>query len=315
MGAVLVAGNVVWDTLVGPIEELRWGRSTWVETFAPGLGGNGGSTAYALGRLGGRVTLASAVGEDEAGRQALAVLEGARVETRLVERLALGTASTMAVFRANGERALVHHPGASLRALDGFSPAAHPGFGHFHLANPYSTLAFRTQAAGMLRAAKGAGMTVSMDTGWDSKGGWMEVIAGGLESVDLLFTNEVEALELTGEATAEAAIARFPVANCCVKLGPAGCLLRSEGELVRVPGFAVEAVDTTGAGDIFCGAFLAALGRGYGLREAARWANAAGAMSVRRPGATAGLGTWEELAAMVASQAVSADWAGENEPK
>ncbi|NLG68148.1 MAG: hypothetical protein GX496_01075, partial [Firmicutes bacterium] len=64
-----------------------------------------------------------------------------------------------------------------------------------------------------------------------------------------------------------------------LKLGPAGCYVDGPGGAFLSPGFRVEAVDTTGAGDCFAAAFLAAYLEGGGLREAARFANAAGALS------------------------------------
>ena len=61
---LLVAGNLVYDWIAGPVEELAWDRTTWPGTFAAGLGGNGGTTAYAAARLGTRVRLVSACGAD-----------------------------------------------------------------------------------------------------------------------------------------------------------------------------------------------------------------------------------------------------------
>ena len=61
-----------------------------------------------------------------------------------------------------------------------------------------------------------------------------------------------------------------------------------------MPAFDVEVLDTTGAGDCFAGAFLAAFQRGCTIWEAARMANAAGALSVRRVGAVGGILSWDE---------------------
>jgi sugar/nucleoside kinase (ribokinase family) len=78
-----------------------------------------------------------------------------------------------------------------------------------------------------------------------------------------------------------------------VKLGGKGCALFDGDAVYDVPAFAVEAVDTTGAGDCFAGAFLAALQHSMPPSAAARLANAAGALSVQRPGATTGLLDYE----------------------
>jgi sugar/nucleoside kinase (ribokinase family) len=80
------------------------------------------------------------------------------------------------------------------------------------------------------------------------------------------------------------------VRDIVVKTGPEGCIVNGE----RVPGFVVEAVDTTGAGDCFAGAFLAGLGRGLPVWECARLANAVGAMNVQQLGATTGVRGYEE---------------------
>ena len=69
-----------------------------------------------------------------------------------------------------------------------------------------------------------------------------------------------------------------------LKNGEQGCRIFSGNQVLDVPSFSVEEVDPTGAGDTFCGAFLAALIDGKSLSECGRFANAAGAMSVRRQG-------------------------------
>lgn len=140
-------------------------------------------------------------------------------------------------------------------------------------------------------------MATSLDTGWDALGEWMNVIGPCLPHTGLLFTNEDEARMLTGAADAVAAAKRLCAAGAgCValKLGAAGCrVFAPEGEW-DVPAFAVPAVDTTGAGDCFAGGFLAALERGLPYPEAARIANAVGALNVQSLGSTSGLRSWEE---------------------
>jgi sugar/nucleoside kinase (ribokinase family) len=79
-----------------------------------------------------------------------------------------------------------------------------------------------------------------------------------------------------------------------VKLGAKGCAVFSRSEELRVPAFEIDVLDTTGAGDCFAGAYLAALQRGCPDKDAARIANAAGALSVRRVGAVGGLLSWED---------------------
>ncbi len=110
----------------------------------------------------------------------------------------------------------------------------------------------------------------------------------------MLVVNEHEAADLAGAAgdadpSALAGLLLERVPAVVVTLGGEGSLVaerRPAGPLLTtVPAIAVEAVDTTGAGDTFCGVLAAALARGAGLPDAARLAAAAGALAVTRPGA------------------------------
>jgi ribokinase len=120
-----------------------------------------------------------------------------------------------------------------------------------------------------------------------------EVLGG----VDVLTPNENEAAKLIGvqaESAQEALIARG-VGSVVVTCGAAGCEVLSDGERQTVPGFHVEAVDTTGAGDCFNGALAVALARDLNLINAARYANAAAAVAVTRFGAQTSMPTDEEV--------------------
>jgi ribokinase len=121
------------------------------------------------------------------------------------------------------------------------------------------------------------------------------------ESVDILTPNEHEAALLTGlapdqpEAAAAALLARG-VGVVIVTLGEAGVLVAQRGQPARrVPGFWVQAVDSTAAGDAFNGGLAAALARGDDLEAAVRYAQAAAALSVTRAGAQPSLPTAKEV--------------------
>jgi sugar/nucleoside kinase (ribokinase family) len=110
-----------------------------------------------------------------------------------------------------------------------------------------------------------------------------------LERTSILSANAREARILTGETDrweASAKLARHvrPSAAVIVRDGAEGCLVTRDGTTTHVPGIAVEAVDTTGAGDAHCGVLAAELLRGADLADAAARANAAAALAVTRPG-------------------------------
>jgi sugar/nucleoside kinase (ribokinase family) len=298
---VLCAGNIVFDMLVHPVDQLRWGATTWVETIGQSMGGNGANTSYTLACLGIPVRLRAVVGDDTFGEELLSGLRAAGVDTHAVERRHGATPTTIALVKSDGSRLFLHKPGVSLNALAEpleFTPLLLHGMSHFHVANPFSMPAFRKHLPETLRRARQAGLQTSLDAAWDSQGRWLQDLGPCLPDVGTLFVNEEEAHLLSGvEGALEAArtLRRLGAGTVVVKLGARGCLVVSEAEEFQVPAFEVEVLDTTGAGDCFAGGFLAALQRGLSLREAARIANAAGALSVRRVGAVGGLLGWDDM--------------------
>jgi sugar/nucleoside kinase (ribokinase family) len=102
---------------------------------------------------------------------------------------------------------------------------------------------------------------------------------------------------LSGSADPDEAARRMQklgASDVVIKLGPEGCAVFATEGTERFPGYDVEVVDTTGAGDCFVGGFLAALSRGASYGQAARFANAVGALSVQRLGAINGVRTLTE---------------------
>ena len=288
------------DVLVGPVQEPQWGRTLWVESIVDTFGGNGANTSYVLARLGIPVRLLGAVGDDRAGDEVIAILSEAGVDMQHIVRLRLPTPATVALVHPNGARAFLHRPGASREAFQDpveLSENQTTGCTWFHLANVFGLPALRAQAAALLKQAHEAGLAISIDTGWDSRGEWMTTLAPCLPYVDMVFVNEDEARELTGTADpveSASIMMQHGARAVVVKLGAAGCAFFSANDHFRSPAFLVQAVDTTGAGDCFAGGFLAALQRGFDCREAARFANAVGALSVRKMGSTTGILSFDE---------------------
>jgi sugar/nucleoside kinase (ribokinase family) len=306
ISGVLCSGNICFDVLVRPVDRLEWGTSTWVEDYIEEMGGNGSNTCYTLAMLGAPARLHGMVGRDSQGEWVLAKLRGAGVDLGAVGRSVAPTTTTICVVNSAGNRLFLQRIGSSNEAFAepfDFDRALTGGHSHYHLANLFALPNMIRHGAEVLRRARQAGMTTSLDTGWDQGGRWMEALGPCLPFTDLLFVNEEESRMLTS-ASDPAAIARVfrdcGASDIALKLGARGCVIFSqEGELAS-PAFEVRAVDTTGAGDCFAGAFLAALQRGESYEQAARWANAVGAMVVERLGAVCGVRRYEETVAWMA---------------
>jgi sugar/nucleoside kinase (ribokinase family) len=295
---ILCCGNICFDMPVWPVDKLAWGTTVWVEEITECIGGNGANTSYTLAMLGVPVRLMGVAGRDDRGDKLIEELARAGVDTSRISRSEGPTTCTVCIVNSSGDRLFLHKPGTSsdLEASSlSFQDSA--GFSHFHLANPFALPTLRQEAWAVLARARQAGLTTSLDTGWDARGRWIEDIGPCLPHTDLLFVNESEAQMLSGERDPEACVVRLRslgTSNVVVKLGARGCIVFWGKDIHELPAFPARVKDTTGAGDCFAGAYLAALHGGRNVRDAARLANAAGAMSVEHLGGVQGVRSMQE---------------------
>ncbi|WP_406860261.1 PfkB family carbohydrate kinase [Streptomyces sp. HUAS MG47] len=289
-GALLVVGDVVTDVVARHREPIAPATDTAAEirTLPGGAGANAACWAARSGcpdvRLLGRVGAGDASWHDTALRRA-------GVRPLLVVDGSAPTATVMALVDATAERTFLTDSGAALRlAVGDWSPTLLEGVGHLHVSG---YLFFGDTSRGAVRAALGdaraAGVPVSVDpasAGFLKETGVARFLAAA-EGVDVLLPNADEARLLTGldeaEAAARALSRRFPLV--AMTLGAAGALVAESGAVTaRVTAPSVRPVDTTGAGDAFTGAFLAARLSGAAPSAAAEAGCRAGAEAVGRVG-------------------------------
>ncbi len=155
----------------------------------------------------------------------------------------------------------------------------------------------------LFRRARRAGLSVSLDAGFDPYGEWGDDnLMAVLRLVDIFLPNDVEARQIARVDDTEAALwelakyARLVVVKC----GPSGALALHDGQVVRSPAFPVDVIDTTGAGDSFNAGFIHAyVFQGLLLQEALRSANACGALSATGVGGTAAQPALEQVRAFL----------------
>lgn len=300
---VICSGNIVFDTLVRPVDDLHWGGTTFVDSIEWHAGGNGGNTARALAILGVPVRLLGATGDDDAARFLLHRLESAGVDTSRIERVEGATSSTVGLIRPNGERKFFHRHAASNEAFCEpiiFTAELCEGIAHYHMGALFVLPRLRPHGANVLESARAAGLSTSFDTNWDPDGSWMRDLEPCLPHIDYLFMNQIEAEMITGQTEARAAaevVLKKGAGTAVLKLGEQGCAIYTGDRETLCPAFDVEVQDTTGAGDCFASGFIAALLDGADLADAGRFANAVAGLSVQRMGAVSGVvsfaKTWE----------------------
>jgi ribokinase len=284
-GRVVVVGSANVDLAVDVSRPPKGGETVLGGRLRRSPGGKGANQAVAAALAGGAdTTFVGALGEDEAADLILVSLGGAGVRTDLVDRADAPTGTAFITVAPDGENAIVVAPGANEHAKIGAAQAERIAEADVVLAQLEIPLDVVAAAA----AARKPGARMILNAAPSRK------LPDSLwEVLDLLVVNEHEAADLAGEP--EKLLKRVPAV--VVTLGGEGCVVLRRGhEPVRIPGIPVDVVDTTGAGDTFCGVLAAALARGEDLPEAAKRAAAAGALAVTRPGAQAAVPTEDEVA-------------------
>jgi len=287
---IVVVGSLNMD-LVGCAPRLPVvGETITGHTFFDAPGGKGANQAYAAAKLGGRVSMVGRVGSDDFGRRMRANLERVGCDASGVLALQDCPSGIALIFVADdGHNSIMVLPGANGRLTEADVEASHDQFEGAAYALLQLEIPLGTVVAAA-RAARLVGARVILDPAP------AQPLSDELFSlVDVLTPNETEAVILADlpprrlDPVQAVGIGRqlrrrgAPIV--IVKLGDQGCVLVSDGEPRHLPAPAVQAVDTTAAGDIFNGALAVGLSEGMDLAAACQFANCAAAVSVTRRGA------------------------------
>jgi len=288
---VVCAGILVADVICRPVREAPPpGGLALVDALVMRTGGCALNSAIGLARAGVRTALAGRVGRDAFGDFLVASAEAAGVDARVARDRELGSSASVVLVSPSGERAFLHHVGANAAfRVEDVPFDAFAGAKAFHLAGAFVMDAMDGEgAAEALRRAREMGMATSLDTVWDARGRWLDLLAPALPHLDCILPSVAEAEKITGRSS-PAEIARFfldrGVRVVALKRGERGAFVTDGRETIELPAFTANVVDTTGAGDAFAAGYVAGLVRGRALRERALLGNAAGAACVSVLGA------------------------------
>lgn len=315
---VTVVGSLNIDMVSRAPRYPQQGETLIGDAFDIFTGGKGFNQATAASRLGADVTLIGCVGTDVFGEMLLSAVAAEQIQGR-VKRDEVGTGVATIVVEPNGENSIIVVPRANMA----LTPADIEASAACIAAADVLLLQLETPIAASERAAAIAqanGTAVLLNPAPAQP-----LAAGFLAHVDIIIPNQSEAALLTGmpvtnaeeavsaahrlmnaETAATPVVARGPaprnaslvnteIPAVVLTLGERGALLLTPEMSEAIPALPVDVVDTTGAGDAFCGALATALASGESLREAVRFANAAGAAAVTTLGATPSMPTREHL--------------------
>lgn len=297
---VLVVGDLNIDLILSGIPKLpEYGEEVLATGLAQRLGGSAANFAVCCARLGRRVGFVANVGRDEFGDFLIAELERAGVSAEFVgrhERLATGITVSLSGAR---DRAFVTYAGT----IDSLQAGAAPPellarARHLHIASYFLQTLLQPGAPQLVRSARAAGLSVSLDTGYDPTEQWDHGLLELISEVDIALPNEVEAQAITATNSAEAALAVLcgMVGMVVVKIGPEGALGCDGAQTLHIPAFSIGTADTTGCGDAFNAGFIDALLAGLPLADALARGNACGALMASAVGVDASVISPEAVA-------------------
>jgi len=291
---ILVAGSANLDFVVRAPHIPAPGETVLGRDFQTVPGGKGANQAVACARAGGAAThMLLALGADAFAVPLEASLQAAGVQMHVVRVQDQATGTAFICVADDAENAITVAPGANqaLRAAD--LPAL-AGFTHLllQLETPMAPVTAYAKAA----RAKGVKVVLNAAPA-------QTLPPDLLALLDVLIVNEGElavVANLSGSIAQN--LARIEVPCVVVTLGHRGCCARVKGAVFCQPAFEVIPIDSTGAGDTFCGVLVAALSQGQNLPQALRLASAAGALACTRLGAQSSIPTQSEVAAFLAAQ-------------
>lgn len=300
VGKVLVAGAINTDLVARAAHAPGAGETVTGREFQIFGGGKGANQAVSAARSGARVAMLGAVGQDDFGRARIRDLEADGIDVRHIVRLADAPSGVaLIMLEDSGENRILYVPGSTLsisaeqveKALDDVVPTV-------VLATLEPPVAALDR---LLSRAKIAGVPVVLNATPEPLLG-RELAA----RCDLLVVNETEAAQLAqieqGTATWEevaSSLRSLGPEAVVITLGEDGAVLGTAEGFERFPTPRVEVVDTTGAGDAFCGALAAQLAAQKLVRDAVQYGIAAGALAVTRAGAQPSMPTLAEIEAML----------------
>jgi sugar/nucleoside kinase (ribokinase family) len=301
---LLIVGEINVDFVFKGCHALPMpGKEVLADDFVMTPGSSSMICAMGLARLGDQVAFHGLLGVDASGTFCLQALREAGIDVSTLRPDSGLRTGVTASLSTSQDRALVTFSGAiaQLRAediRDEWLAAAD----HLHVSSYYLQKALRPGCRELFARAKAAGLSTSLDPGFDPAQGWEGDLLDVLREVDVFLPNEQELQAITGRDDVREALASLQ--NGCtqtvVKRGREGCSTLHHDRWLDVPAYAVEAIDSTGAGDSFDAGFLHAWLRELSLPDCMRWGSACGSLSTRGIGGTTSQATTDEALALLA---------------
>ncbi|WP_319592395.1 ribokinase [uncultured Draconibacterium sp.] len=295
---IVVIGSSNVDLIMKMDHLPEKGETVTNADFFQVYGGKGANQAVAAARAGGNVAFVSSVGEDAYTPQMLKNYKNDSIDTRFVfEEAGIASGHALIMIGDQGDNYLSVAPGANYKLTPERVDQALPVFEEAGIIVMQYEIPEET-IKHVIDLANTRNIPVLMNFAPARQFDFSYI-----PKIDILVLNEVEAgflaeMKVKNEQDAEQAAIKLieqGVEKVIITLGAQGAFVRSKNEKIAVPAFKVNAVDTTAAGDTFCGAYAVANAEGMISRVALQFASAAAALSVTKMGAQPSAPTRTEI--------------------
>ncbi len=307
MGKILVIGSSNTDLIANVRRFPSAGETVLGKSFMQAMGGKGANQAVAARRAGAEVIFVTCLGNDANGQNALRYFGNEGVDVsfiRMIDNVPTGTA--MILVNDDGENCIVVTPGANQEVSAAY-------VGQLSELISTATMIVLQMEIPLETVRKVCELAAKFDTPvLLNAAPAQKVEASLLKLVNILVVNETEieliagrSIEREGEKKVIDIVTAMGASTVILTLGAQGCIVRDGDTYTTFPAFHVTTVDTTAAGDTFCGALVAKIGAGGDLLEAVKFASAAAAICVTRAGAQPSIPTADEVNIFLARNSVS----------
>lgn len=286
MKRIIVIGSINVDNVVYTHNPARPGMTVYGDAFLSNIGGKGANQSCAIKFLGGDVTFYGAVGDDDNGKNVQKFLKEAGLTANLkISNISTGVAS-ITIDSHSAENSIIVVPGANYDIK--ISDIDEINFSEFdilllQLENNMDAVTYA------IKKAKEKGLLVVLNPA-----PFHEVPREIFDDIDLFIPNEHELEQFTPNINGDVEtrcnqLLKQGIKHIIVTLGSKGSFYIDNNESFFVSAHKVKAVDTTGAGDSFCGALVTALSEDKTIKEAMEFASKVSSIAVTRKGAIASL--------------------------
>ena len=294
----LCIGLVMQDILLSGLEDLpkNWEQTLLAAQAGMDTGGGAANSARTFGKLGYSVDISGRIGLDSAGEEIVKRFQKDHVDVAgLLRKEGTCTGTAVGLINKEGERCFITvRGGNSQYCEEDLEGIRQRDYDCVHVNGYFQFPSLEASLPKILEEFRRKGSVISFDTSSsDPSGRWFEAIKPVIACIDFFFTNEYQLKMITGmEEAGKGAefLQKHGVKNVVLKRGAKGCVIFEEGgDETEIPGFRVEAVDTTGAGDSFDAAYMIGVINGWEPVRCGQFANVVAGLNCTSLGAVGGV--------------------------